>query len=307
MDNNFTAFVLGANGFLGRHLSKNLKNQNWKIIGLGHGEWLPNEEEYWGLDEWHCGDVTLENLCRIGCSPDAIFHCAGTSTVKNNLNSQLIDFDRTVGSTINALEFIKTESPASKFLFVSSAAVYGSIDKLPIVETAELKPISRYGFNKLFAEEIIQSYCLEYGLSASIVRLFSVYGAGLKKQLIWDACQKFAQNIHDFNGSGKETRDWIHVTDATNLLATAINFASEHCPVYNGGSGISIPNSILLDKLAKLLDSRQSLRFNGETRLGDPLHYQADISNARSIGWTPEVDLNTGIQEYITWYRSDHR
>ena len=80
------------------------------------------------------------------------------------------------------------------------------------------KPVSTYAKNKLKAEKLCESYSNKYKLDVLIFRIPSLFGVGLKKQLIYDACKKLSKNNNIFFGSGKELRDWIHIDDISRLI-----------------------------------------------------------------------------------------
>ena len=234
--------VTGANGFLGRHVSRMLAKLGYSVAGLGHGTFSQAELGAWGIDEWHEGDVTLESLMQYE-NLKAIFHCAGSGSVNFALQQPSQDFRRTVVTTSDVLEFVRSVSPSTVVVYPSSASVYGTIATMPIGEDAATLPISTYGTHKLLAEHLVKAYAHNFGAKASIVRFFSIYGCGLRKQLLWDACVKLAGGDEIFNGTGDEVRDWLHVEDAAELLIIAMQRASPSCPVVNGGTGtgVSVP------------------------------------------------------------------
>jgi UDP-glucose 4-epimerase len=154
------------------------------------------------------------------------------------------------------------------------------------------------------AEKLCESYSRQYGLSTAIVRLFSVYGAGLRKQLLWDACNRLARGETRFSGTGAERRDWLNVEDAAELLLHAAERASAACPVANGGSGIAVPVRDVLQLVAHSLGRAEGLEFNGEGRRGDPAHYHADVTVARTWGWEPRIDWRAGVQAFADWFKA---
>ncbi|TDA81588.1 SDR family oxidoreductase, partial [Halomonas marinisediminis] len=87
-----------------------------------------------------------------------------------------------------------------------------------ILTSARPNPMSPYGFSKLSAELLAQEYSQCFGVNSISVRPFSLYGPGLKKQLLWDACNKFSKGIGEFFGTGEEVRDWLHVEDASSMI-----------------------------------------------------------------------------------------
>ena len=91
-------------------------------------------------------------------------------------------------------------------------------------------------------ESLCRAYAENFGLHVAIVRMFSVYGAGLEKQLVWDLCGKLAvagDSPVVLGGTGRELRDWLHVSDAAALLWLARAQCDGSCPVVNGGTGIA--------------------------------------------------------------------
>ena len=301
-----TILVTGAHGFLGRHLSRILARRGDRVVGLGHGTWERQEWKLWGLEEWHSSDITVEALEGCSVSPHAIIHCAGSGSVQVSLSEPGIDMQRTVVTTSAVLEFIRTRRPATRLVYPSSAGVYGIAEHLPISEDAPVAPISPYGTHKRMAEELISSYAASFDVRCAVVRLFSIFGAGLRKQFLWDACRKLMKRDLVFMGTGNEVRDWLHVDDAAALLSVAIDRAGLDCPVVNGGTGTGISVRELLNYLAQILQLEgPQPQFNGVVRKGDPPCYIADIRKAASWGWRPVVDWTERLREYAIWWQKD--
>ena len=149
-------------------------------------------------------------------------------------------------------------------------------------------------------------YGNHFKLKISIVRLFSLYGPGLKKQLVWDACQKASLGNHVYCGTGLETRDWINVDDAASLILLALENASISTPIFNGGTGKAVSIKELLIFLYKQLGINITPNFTGIVREGDPLYFEADIKESLALGWKPKILWEDGVLEYIKWYKSIH-
>jgi UDP-glucose 4-epimerase len=209
------AIVTGARGFLGRHTSAALTASGWSVLGLGHGSWTAEEARAWGVGRWVHGPVNLSTLKALDIQPALICHCAGGGSVSHSIQSPRDDFRRTVETTMDVLEFARLCAPGAVVLYPSSAAVYGATTKLPMQESDPCNPISPYGVHKLMAEQACAYYAKNFGLRVACTRFFSIYGPQLRKQLLWDACQKMTiQKSPSFFGSGQETRDWINILDA---------------------------------------------------------------------------------------------
>jgi len=296
------ALVTGAYGFVGRHVARALAACGTHVIGIGHGNWGRNEWRRWGVAEWHTADVTVETLTTYACEPDLVFHCAGSGSVAFSMTHPQQDWQRTVGSTLAVLEYLRVQRPGAPLVIPSSAGVYGVAAHMPISTDAALLPSSPYGVHKKIAEDLCRSYAQHFGVRSALVRLFSVYGIGIRKQLLWDACSKLSEGVGRFAGTGMETRDWLHVEDAAQLMMTAAQHASTACPVVNGGEGQAVCIREVVELIAARLGNSALPVFSGELRAGDPTHYQADVSGALAWGWVPQRDRKSEMNAYVDWF-----
>jgi UDP-glucose 4-epimerase len=295
--------VTGAHGFLGRHVARHFASVGWEVTGTGHGQWSHREQVQYGVAKWHGGDVTVDALATYAGEPDLIVHCAGSGTVSFSMLHPFEDWTRGVVTTAAVLEYIRLHSAGTKLVFPSSAAVYGSARKLPIAESDPLLPVSPYGVHKVMAEMLCNSYSATFDLTVGIIRFFSIYGEGLRKQLLWDACNKIAHGNGEFFGSGAELRDWLHVEDAARLIYAVADRLEQGCTTINGGSGEGITVRSVVETLIQ--ESRTSMQpnFSGQTRPGDPPGYQAEMSRAHNFGWAAQIGWQEGMRRYVEWFR----
>ncbi len=301
-------FVTGAAGFIGSYVARTLAESGWTVVGVGLG----SQEEIkhlgqLGLHAWFEKPVTFDALVRVGHEagrPDAIIHCAGSGSVAYSMMQPRQDFLGNVNTTLDVLEFVRQSSGRISVVVPSSAAVYGVVHQFPISEDASLQPISPYGTHKIVMEMLCKSYAKQWCVPVCVIRLFSVYGAGLRKQLLWDACCKAKAGAFSFFGTGEEIRDWLHVRDAARLLVDAINFASADCPVINGGTGRGVTIREILTILGGFWRPKLVPTFSGQVRSGDPANYIASVSRSVNLGFTPEVILDEGLSEYVEWFRA---
>lgn len=189
-------------------------------------------------------------------------------------------------------------------VLVSSAAIYGDQGDVDLVEGNSHTPISPYGFHKAMAEQLCDSYSRFFGLRISIVRLFSVYGDGLRKQLLWDAANKFTNGERRFFGTGHELRDWIHVEDAARLLAAAALKPQRTLEVYNGGHE-KLTTSQILTLLAGQFSADIRPEFTGETHSGNPRRLTSDSRHTMDqLCWTPSTSIEDGLRAYAAWFKT---
>lgn len=301
------AFVTGAAGFVGSYTSRALAEAGWDVVGIGLGG-ADNAAllRAHGIARWEETRLSLEALCRLARetgTPEAVIHCAGSGSVPYSLHNPYEDFLGNVNTTLDVLEFCRRQAPEARIVVPSSAAVYGIVDQMPIAETCPRHPISPYGTHKMTAEALCRSYAGNWGLSVSVIRLFSIYGAGLRKQLLWDACCKARDNAFSFFGSGDEIRDWLHVRDAARLITAALAFAAPDCPIVNGGTGIGTTIRDVVSRIGKLWTPRRTPVFSGKVKPGDPAHYVADCTRLSGLGFTPRIALDEGLAAYVAWFQ----
>jgi UDP-glucose 4-epimerase len=303
-----TVLVTGAHGFIGRYAARSAAHHGYRVVGMGHGAWLSDEWRVWGLSAWQEGDITIEGLRRCAEAPYAIVHAAGGASVPFSITHPQDDFQRTVQTSAAVVEYVRTQSPETRIVYCSSAGVYGLVGSVPIMETSPTSPISPYGVHKLMGEQLVRSYARHFGIRASIIRFFSVYGCGLRKQLLWDACGKFSLANPVFMGTGREVRDWVHVEDAADLILAGITNAAADPPVVNGGSNCGVTVADLLCQLSSHMSpEHERPRFSGISRTGDPTSLVADIEGATSWGWAPKHTWREGIAEYASWWIQEHK
>jgi UDP-glucose 4-epimerase len=304
-----TVWITGAKGFIGRHLSAHLAAQGNLVAGLGHGAFPPEIAAQQGLTHWINGDVdahNLQQLCQRSGPPQVIYHLAGGSSVGLSLQTPAEDFRRSVVSTSALLEWIRVSSPATRLVVSSSAAIYGDTGLEQIPESGQFTPYSPYGFHKRSAELMCESYAQTFGLQIAIVRLFSVYGPGLCKQLLWDLCCRLAQSptVLELHGTGEEIRDWLYITDAITLLVAASDVASPQPLILNGATGVGTSVSNVAKRLCKILNQSPEIKFSGQQRSGDPFSLVGDPTHRQQIlNIQLDYPLHLGLQAYVHWFQ----
>jgi UDP-glucose 4-epimerase len=302
-------WVTGAKGFIGKHLCTYLSKQGNLVLGLGHGAWPSEIAIGSGISHWVNGEIEDSNLWQLieqSGNPDLIYHLAGGSSVGVSLQSPTEDFRRTVTSTAALLEWIRIHSPQTKLVVSSSAAVYGNSQISHIPEEGNYTPYSPYGFHKRSAELLCESYVQSFGLQIAIVRLFSIYGPGLYKQLLWDLCSRLNHlpNKLEMNGTGEELRDWLYIEDAARILVTVAGDITENLSIINGGTGKGICVRDVVNLTCQAWHISPEITFSGQSRPGDPMTLVANIDKLDRLGFKPQHNLSEGINKYVNWFQS---
>ncbi len=299
------AFVTGAGGFLGGAVAEGLRRAGWRVVGLGHPTRHSGDSAGTPFVD---GDIDRASLTRALApfgAPQLVFHAAGGASVGASINDPAQDRDRTIGSLAPVLDFLQSEAPDARLIYPSSAAVYGDAGDGPIGEGAAPAPASPYGRHKLEAERLILAEHAERGLDAVIVRFFSAYGPGLRKQLLWELAGRLAAGpaAVDLGGTGEEARDFLFVDDAVELVLRLA--ASEQAPlIVNGGAGEAVTVRRMAETVRDAMGSAASIRFSGKAREGDPRSLVADPGLSAALGFRPAVSLAEGVQRFARWVRS---
>ena len=301
MNANRRTLVTGGNGFIGRHLLRRLVSLGSQTVSLGR-----NGGEDRPLPGVHyiSGALSPSSLRTVPFEPEMVFHLAGGSSVSASNEDPSGDFLKTVFSTELLLDHLRRHWPATRLLYVSSAAVYGEAEHMRASRNLGCLPISPYGMHKRMAEMLLFDHGRVYGTKSVIVRPFSVYGPGLRKQLLWDAMQKSERGQFEFFGTGQELRDWVYVEDLVECLLRASQNASTKVPVYNAGTGCPVSVREVLTILSELARWSGRPIFLDAPRPGDPARLVAEDSAEDELGPLFRTPLREGMRAYVNWYQS---
>lgn len=299
--------VTGGSGFLGSYLISALLSRGDQVVALTR----PHRDIDSRCIVVHAELSELDIRTKIPhLDYSACFHFAGASSVPRSWSNPLEDFRSSVALTVSLLNFLASSHPNCKLFVSSSAAVYGNPRSLPIQESATVAPISPYGIHRAVMENLCEHYSRITSLSVTILRIFSAYGRGLRKQLLWDTVRKLidadAKGNHQVSmwGTGEETRDFIHASDvASAALCLADSPMVGNYNVVNIASAKETRVHDIVHMLCECWSSPLSPVFSGEVRVGDPQRWQADMSMLSSLGYKPKVALPDGVADFVDWAR----
>jgi UDP-glucose 4-epimerase len=282
------ALVTGAGGFLGQHVASGLSAAGWEVVAAGRPEVEVPSPAF---------DALLGSR-----PPELVVHCAGPASVPASVDDPATDFRGSVGVLFELLDRLRDRDTA--FVLVSSAAVYGEPASLPVTEDAPLRPISPYGFHRVLCEELVREFHELWGLRCCALRVFSAYGDGLRRQIMWDICRKaLLEGEVSLHGTGDESRDFVHADDVAGAVVAAAGSAPLAAEAYNVGTERETRLSELAPMLLEALGSDAPVAFSGQSRAGDPRHWRADTSRIAALGFAPRVGLEEGVRRYAAWAR----
>ena len=290
--------VIGSKGFIGSHCVD--------FFSLNHEVWGCDVVLDYNTPRYISIDSVDSDFLEIFQSHqfDVCINCSGAANVPFSLEKPFNDFKLNALNVFKLLEAIRLHAPECKFITMSSAAIYGNPEVLPIVENQKRMPVSPYGFHKVMAEMICEEYSRFWSVKTCCLRIFSAYGPRLKKQLFWDLYHKIKdQDEPTLWGTGRESRDFIYISDIVRIIDLAINHSQFDGEVVNVANGKQITIAEVADSVRMVMGTTKSVKFNGAERKGDPINWEADISIIKGWGYTPQVELESGIKSYVKWVK----
>ncbi len=267
-----------------------------------------------GVDLRHCpikdlkdlvvqGDLrSYEFVRKVVKDADVVIHLAAQVSVENSWNDPIYDAENNVIATINLLKAC-SDAEVGRFIYISSAAVYGNPQYVPIDEEHLKNPVSPYGVSKLAGEY----YCKVFSdrIHTVIVRPFNVFSARMDPNDPYSGViAKFISRVKKglppvIYGDGKQTRDFVHVRDVVDFIEMALK-RGENGEAYNVGTGRE--TSILeLAEIIMDIAGIDSKPVFDKPRKGDITRSCADISKARRLGFGPKTDLRGDLEEIFEY------
>lgn len=297
--------VTGGAGFIGSHLTDRLLMEGYEVVVIdnlstGIREHVHPKARFIEMD---IRDEALLTLFQEEAF-DYVFHEAAQTMVDASVKDPMYDADVNILGLLSVLEACKA-SGVKKILVPSSAAVYGNLETLPLVEENKGEPSSFYGLTKLAGEAYLTLYKGLFGLNYVCYRYANVYGPrqgnGGEGGVVSIFAKKLAQgdDITIF-GSGKQTRDFIYVDDV--VEANLCGLQEEVTGVFN----VSTEQATSIETLARLLceaSKRPVSIYYGAVREGDIMHSLLSTQKAKKeLHWEAKTPLKEGLQKTYAYF-----
>jgi UDP-glucose 4-epimerase len=299
--------VTGGAGFIGSHLVDALVARGDDVVVLddlstGRRENLATAGDKAQLIVGSVTDPNAVRAAAAGCA--LVYHQAAVASVQRTVEAPADTQRVNLGGTLNVLEAARAEG-VRRVVFAGSAAVFGDSEALPLVESAQPRPMSPYALEKLASEQYVAVWASLYGLETVTLRYFNVFGprqdpsspySGVISIFVDRLLSGRAPTIF---GDGEQTRDFVYVEDVVraNLLAGLAPGASGQ--VFNVARGESTTLRAVYDALGHATGVNVAPHF-AESRAGDIRHSRADIGRARSIlGFEPQVHVAEGLARLV--------
>jgi UDP-glucose 4-epimerase len=333
VNNKNSILITGGVGFIGKHLVKkllsifqdidlgsltivdNLSSQNDVISRKNKATIVPSHKVLRFYKEDIRNKKAISNIMK-DREIDTCIHLAALTDVASSIKNPNKTMDINVIGTLKLLESCASNG-VKNFIFASSAAVYGKATRLPIRESLALQPISPYGASKVAGEALVTSFKnMDRIQNAVSLRMFNVYGHNQNPDYA-DVITVFSRRLNRglpaiINGDGKQTRDFISVSDAADCIIMALKvleqrkgqplYTSNRLPhhVFNVGTGVSTSINELATKMLEIYGFDLKPIHLNETNLGEVRYSYADTKLATSyLHFRAKQKLESGLKEII--------
>lgn len=295
-----SVLVTGGAGFIGSHVLGELEEAGYAVTALTHASSLPDRARI-ATTETVDGDITrLETLPTF--EPyDAVVHLAGAVSVGDSLDDPKRTYEVNTTGTVNVFERAR-EGDVETAVYVSSAAVYGVPEELPITESQSVEPLHPYAASKLAGEQVAKATANAYELDVAIARPFTTYGPGQRSDnLIPQVISQLREGVDVLElGNLSPTRDFVHVQDVASAVRILIDSERPTTGVYNVGSEQETTVRDAVEYIRKLMGSDAEIRSTQKRheRVEIP-RMVSDCTRLKNLGWQPEFDFESGLEHTV--------
>jgi UDP-glucose 4-epimerase len=311
--------VTGGAGFIGSHIVQRLLMEGCEVTVLDNlttGK-MENLDGLEGKERLRFmrGDITdMQTVKEALKEVDAVFHEAAFVSVNLSVQDPLLANEINVNGTLNLLK-ASVDAGVKRFVFASSAAVYGEELAPKKDEGMVCEPSNPYGITKLAGESYVRAFWKVYQLPTVALRYFNVYGPRQSFDLncaYGGAVTIFINRLMRdlppvIYGDGEQTRDFVYVEDIVEANMQALSCEEATGQAFNIGSGSRVSVNEVAGALKQALDKNGLLNVYEPARVGDVKHGFADISKAqRVLKFEPKFAFQQGIQSLVEWYKQTH-
>jgi UDP-glucose 4-epimerase len=318
-----TILVIGGAGYIGSHMVKQLLEANYKVVILDNLSTGRRRLVTGGdLVVGELGDGSLLDRIFQNHPIAAVMHFAAFSLVGESVQSPLKYYQNNIAETISLIEAM-IRNKVMRFIFSSTAAVYGEPEEIPIREEHPCQPTNPYGVTKRCVERILSDCDTAHGLKSICLRYFNASGADasgsigemhepeshliplvLKSALTQEPIKVFGTDYPTPDGTC--LRDYIHVTDLANAHMLALNALLDGAAsaVYNLGNSVGYSVRQVVELACRITGKNIPVKETAR-RPGDPAVLVANADRIKqSLGWRPKYEaLETIIETAWNWHR----
>jgi nucleoside-diphosphate-sugar epimerase len=307
-----TVAITGATGFIGGRLLDGLLSEGSRPIVLARSP-APPQIQPWSdaRVEWQPVDINDSEALRTALElarPDVLFHIAGTRGRSGEDSASTACAEVNVHLAIRVLD-AATKAGVGRIVTVGSAEEYGP-QPVPYHEEMAWRATSPYGISKAAATGFALAMHAEDGCPVVVVRPFTVYGPRQPAHMFISQAVTAAVTGEPFEMShGEQRRDLVYIDDVVRAFLAASRAPGVEGRVINVGSGSAHRLRDVAEMIWEISGTTAPLKIGARQVASDQFQDTwADITLAqRLLGWSPSVDLQTGLQETLDWARTELR
>jgi nucleoside-diphosphate-sugar epimerase len=309
--------VTGGAGFIGSHIVDKIMEKGFEVtvfdnLDTGH---IKNTESHQAKQDFHFikGDIRDFSLVKkIMKDVDAVFHEAALASVILSVQNPILSNDINVTGTLNLLK-ASSDLSVKRFIYASSAAVYGDTKTPEKREDMGTNPKSPYGISKLAAENYVKIFHKLYGLETVSLRYFNVYGPRQRFDLqcayggvITIFTNRLLRDMPPIIfGDGEQTRDFVYIGDVVEANMLALDRKNAAGEAFNIGTGLSVSVNQIAKILKDIMNKHKLKNVHADPRPAEGRHGYANISKAEKIlGFHPKVSIKDGLIKLVDWYKN---
>lgn len=294
------SLVTGGAGFIGSNLVERLLNENHKVIVLDNFSTgrKSNLKKNKSLKIINCDISNYDKIKKHFKCVNYVFHLAGLADIVPSIENPEKYFSSNVVGTFNVLR-ASNYYKIRKFIYAASASCYGFPDKFPTNESSKIEPMYPYALTKWQGEELVKHYNKIFKLPTISLRFFNIYGPKSRTGGTYGAvfgvflAQKIAKKPLTIVGDGNQTRDFLHVSDLTNLILKTA-YSKIKGEIYNVAGG----KEIKVNHIAKLIGGKKIFI---PKRPGEPDRSLADIRKVKKdFKWAPKISIEKGVKDLLS-------
>lgn len=307
--------ITGGAGFIGSHLTDALLAKGYSVVivddlSTGSLDNLPPSNEQLTIYENSVTDSKFMKELFSKYSFNYIFHYAAVASVQKSVEEPAATHAVNFDSTLELLEAARELPALKRFVFVSSAAVYGDKPNLPCCEDDGVNPITPYGVDKYASERYVLNAAALYGVPGTAMRYFNVYGSRQNPASPYSGVLSIFTDRFKVNdspeltlfGDGEQTRDFIYIKDviSANLLLMQDDKAIGQ--VFNVGTGKEMSLLTIIKLLEDIFEKKAGVCHKNE-RKGDIKRSFANVNKIERLGFKTVYTMDMGLREYRDWLR----
>lgn len=297
---------------MGSHVTRELLSLGWYVIGVDKCTYASNENFLQEFNQYKTFKFVRADINELGQLRDCdyVINMAAETHVDNSIMSSGVFLHSNVNGVHHLLELIK-QQPKHKqpvLLHFSTDEVYGDIETGAHTEQDLLRPSNPYSASKAAADMLITAWSRTYGIRYVIVRPTNNYGTGQYVEKLIPKTIKYLSldkkiDLHD---RGEPRRTWLHAKDTATAVVTIVN-AGVTNEIYNISGNAEMPNREVIKKILRLYvnehasDNWEDYVFESQ-RQGQDIRYAINDSKLKALGWQPQADFDTALQEIVKYY-----